>query len=296
MALLALNIRRSYDHSGTRLPAAPLRLSFPRVNRASFPAQALISSAIAHAVVIGWILFGPSLFGTSAPSRTLVAQDLSSTDHVIYLPRLGGGSEGNGHAGGGSLVRRKGSAIAPAHGTPGMSYPGPQAILSNPPSPTNNLQTIMRPAIKKPSVLSAFIPAPNVVQTTNAGPLPTIDSQRPLITRPSPTQLIAPNALKKTAANAVAPNILSATNDQPKLALPTGAPQPPSPPATNMKAPRAASSRSDAPLRPSTRRFPPPGADSQNLVSLSPNPGPLLRRLRFPPGEARGRFRHRPRF
>jgi hypothetical protein len=291
MALLALNIDHRFDRSGTRLPAPPLRLSFPKVNRASFPARALVFSLCAHALLISWILFGPGLLGAPETSQaTMQPDDLSAASHVIYLPRLGGGSEGNGYSGGGSVIRRKGSATIPTQGTPGISYPGPQAILSDPPQPTNKFQTILRPALKKPPILRDFVAAPNAVQMTNAE-LPVLDQEQPAIPRPLPTQLLAPNAPWRPDAktSVAAPSILSATNEQPKLALPTTGPQPPAPPATNMKVPKAASSRTET-SAPQYSPVPTSGPDLQNLVSLSPNPAPPTPSPQLPVGEARGRF------
>jgi hypothetical protein len=290
MALLALNIHHKYDRSGTRLAFPPLRLSFPKINRASFPAQALVFSLVAHVSLMGWVLFGPSLLGDSTPpQRQETTKELASSDQVIYLPRLGGGSEGSGYAGGGSLIRRKGSPVPPAHGTQGVSYPGPQAILSDPAQPTNKFQTIMRPAVKNPPILRAFVSAPNIVQTTDAGPLAAPELNK--LARPSPTALIAPNALKQPRANSIAaPAILSASNEQPKLALPTGAPQAPSLPATEMKAPKAAGARAGDSAAPQYSPVPTSGPDMQNLVSLSPNPAPAAPSSALPVGEARGRF------
>ncbi|MEI4861345.1 hypothetical protein Q8G41_27540, partial [Klebsiella pneumoniae] len=55
------------------------------------------------------------------------------------------------------------AAAAPAHLSKGFAYPGPQAILSDPPNPTNVFQTIQRPLLVHPELIHKLIPLPNVV-------------------------------------------------------------------------------------------------------------------------------------
>ena len=69
---------------------------------------------------------------------------------------------------------RKGSDTVPAGGTAGISYPGPQLVVSNPPKPRNRIQTILQPALKNPRTLPPLIPVPNIVQRANATPLPSL--------------------------------------------------------------------------------------------------------------------------
>src|SRR5579862_8743589 len=125
MALLSLNIQdRPITAPGQfKRLAGAVRLSFPRVDRALLPGRAFVSSLLIHALVVSSLLFWPALYGVSAPNqnRNLEAED-DAASHVIYLPRLGGGSEGNGYDGGGSLIKRKGSPTTPAHSSQGVSY------------------------------------------------------------------------------------------------------------------------------------------------------------------------------
>ena len=95
---------------------------------------------------------------------------------MIYLPVLGGGGEGNGHAGGSPGEASKASSPAPSRASKGRAYPGPQPILSDPVNPTNDRQTIIQPAREqeKPKILQQFVPLPNMVKIAKPKlPLPT---------------------------------------------------------------------------------------------------------------------------
>ena len=105
---------------------------------------------------------------------------LSDAKGVIYLPVLGGGGEGSGSKGGSPGVSSKESSPAPSRSSKGIAFPGPQPILSNPPNPTNQRQTIIQPAKEKPKVLQEFVPLPNMVKVAKPHlPLPSdlVDGQ-----------------------------------------------------------------------------------------------------------------------
>ncbi len=46
----------------------------------------------------------------------------------------------------------------------GLVYPGPQPMFSDPPDPTNRIQTLLQPAIEDPAILAPPLSLPNVVQ------------------------------------------------------------------------------------------------------------------------------------
>src|SRR5258707_1296221 len=138
-----------------RAEAAVPPLTFPEVSH-GLPIRGLFLSAIAHEVVIVIIfLFSFALSRTHLPASRVFngTIKLSDAKGVIYLPVLGGGSEGGGHQGGSPGVSSKESSPAPSRSSKGMAFPGPQPILSNPPDPTNQRQTIIQPAKEKPKVL-----------------------------------------------------------------------------------------------------------------------------------------------
>ena len=61
-------------------------------------------------------------------------------------------------------ARAKKSTELQASNAKGLSYPGPQTIISDPPNPTNSIQTVLQPDIENPPVLIPPIPLPNIVQ------------------------------------------------------------------------------------------------------------------------------------
>src|SRR5580700_2773703 len=110
MALLALEISpsRALPSLEDRLRLeSPVPLTFPIVGRGLFPARSLFCSLLTHGVILGMLLFTPILYSVTSRSQAVDLEAEADTTHVLYLPRLGGGSEGNGRAGGGSIVRRK---------------------------------------------------------------------------------------------------------------------------------------------------------------------------------------------
>jgi hypothetical protein len=271
-----------------------LQLSFPNMNRGLMPRRGLVFSLLTHLLVIGVVLMLPKYFGAATASRTraLEAEDYNPADNAIYLPRLGGGSEGNGHSGGGPLISQKGTVTTPAPTNRGLSDPGPQAILSDPPHPTNTFQTIMRPALKNPPELKTLVRVPNVVKTTDAGPLAGIDSQappRPIAPVSQLTFRAPQQRIRKASATSDAviedrpPSV-----DAPTLTLPAYAPQRPSLP--ELHAPKVATAKTAAPAAPQFSPVPTSGPDDQNLLAISLVPAPPGSPTNLPDGEARGRF------
>ena len=116
------------------------------------PARGLLYSVIGHEVAL-FALFLIFTYGLPAlrPQKLLVRAN--SQDRVIYLPELGGGTEGVKTPGGGPTAAPQLSA-APAHASKGFAYPGRQSILSDPPNPTNAFQTLQRPLLVHPAPLS----------------------------------------------------------------------------------------------------------------------------------------------
>jgi hypothetical protein len=127
-----------------------------------FPGRGLLFSTIGHEVIIfGLFLLVTYVLPMLQPAK-LVATD-NPQDHIIYLPELGGGSEGEKSPGAGQSAPQQ-PAAAPARASKGFAYPSKQAILSNPPNPTNLIQTIQRPLLVRPERLNKLVPAPNIVQ------------------------------------------------------------------------------------------------------------------------------------
>ena len=145
----------------------PPPLTFPDVSHGYLPGRALFLSSIVHElIVVALLLLSFAISRTHLPASRSFNDTIKLSDAkgVVYLPVLGGGSEGSGHTGGSPGVSSKESSPTPSRSSKGMAYPGPQPILSNPPDPTNQRQTIIQPAKEKPKVLQEFVPLPNMVK------------------------------------------------------------------------------------------------------------------------------------
>ena len=252
--------------------SAPPPLTFPDVSHGYLPGRALFFSSIIHELVIGVILLlSFTLTRTQLPASRVFNETIKLSDAkgVIYLPVLGGGSEGSGSKGGSPGVSSKESSPAPSRSSKGIAFPGPQPILSNPPNPTNQRQTIIQPAREKPKVLQEFVPLPNMVKVA-----------KPHL--PLPSDLVAGKPDLPEFHPAV-----QAPVQPPRIALPATPPPAPIRPAAEAPK-RAAGEKEIAPpkLKPAQTL----GADEQALVSLSPTPTLPQQAPKIPEGEARGQF------
>src|SRR6478736_7726486 len=251
--------------------SAPPPLTFPEISH-GLPIRGLFLSAIAHELVVVVIfLFSFALSRIPLPAARVFNETIKLSDAkgVIYLPVLGGGSEGSGSKGGAPGVSSKESSPAPSRSSKGIAFPGPQPILSNPPNPTNQRQTIIQPAREKPKVLQEFVPLPNMVKVA-----------KPHL--PLPSDLVAGKPDLPEFHPAV-----QAPVQPPRIALPATPPPAPIRPAA--AAPKRAAGEKEvaAPkLKPSQTL----GPDEQALVSLSPTPTLPEANPEMPLGEARGRF------
>src|SRR5262249_23787302 len=126
------------------------------------PGRGLLYSIIVHEVGL-FVFFLLFTYGLGLPRAQKLRANSNIQDHLIYLPELGGGTEGQKSPGGGVSTAQPASA-APARASKGFAYPGSQAILSDPPQPNNAFQTVMRPLIVHPKPIEKLIPLPNIVQ------------------------------------------------------------------------------------------------------------------------------------
>jgi len=247
-------------------------LTFPDVSHGYLPGRGLFLSSIVHElIIVALLLLSFSISRTHLPGSHSFNDTIKLSDAkgVVYLPVLGGGSEGSGRTGGSPGVSSREASPTPSRSSKGMSYPGPQPILSNPPDSTNERQTIIRPALEKPKVLQEFVPLPNMVKVA-----------KPHL--PLPSDLVGGTPELPEFHPAVQPQATP-----PRIALPATPPPAPIRPAA--EAPKRASGEKEvAPpkLKPSQAL----GADEQALVSLSPTPTLPEANPEMPLGEARGRF------
>jgi hypothetical protein len=142
------------------------------VNERRLPLRGLLYSLILHEIAIGAMIFIPPVLGPRHPNwpeehweATMIPKG------VLYLPQIGGGSEGSSP----KKVSHKSSgpkAPAAVASRPGPTFAGNQEIVSNPPNPTNHIQTILQPDLPKPPELKGFVPLPNMVFLAKALPPP----------------------------------------------------------------------------------------------------------------------------
>src|SRR5713226_4073904 len=142
-------------------PAPPL--SFREIGYGYSTGRSLGYSVLLHQfVLLLVVLWGHFTFVRTVEARPRRLDNAVAIDRVLYLPTLGGGSEGAGKAGGGSGSESDLSQGVRARGRRGFAYPGPQPVVSDPPRATLGIQTILQPALNNPPLLRRFIPLPNI--------------------------------------------------------------------------------------------------------------------------------------
>ena len=154
--------------------------TFTEVATGAVPGRGLSFSVVLHGVAVLVIV----MISNSAlmRPRSLVVTPLrapNSQESVLYLPVLGGGSEGGGQIGGGSGEAGKMSSGLRAKSHRGFAYPGPQPMVSNPPGATLGTQTILQPSLDKLPLLHRDLPLPNILRP---GPPPVAPpAEKPLV-------------------------------------------------------------------------------------------------------------------
>jgi hypothetical protein len=138
----------------------------------------------------------------------------------MYLPLLNGGSLGMSFPARKAEKSPEKPSIAAAPSIKGLSYPGPQPIVSDPPKPTNTIQTLLQPALKAPPVLPPPLSLPNLVQIADAGTVPQPKSPNPTVSTPEEVRPADPtpaNAPEVKPARMVLPPV--PTDVQPEVTM-----------------------------------------------------------------------------
>ena len=251
-------------------------LTFLEVRSGYRPGWSLASSFVLQAgvvVLITFLALVPPRIGRPSHLQFVNVIDFSSPDRVVFLPSVGGGSEGNRA---GSPGKPGGSPIPPVHSSEGFSYPGAQAMVSDPPQAFNPTQTLLQPATKALPALREFVPLPNVVEMASAAP------------ESVPARIVVKPSSHAAIADAVAPEVQL---QAPKLTLPvTATGKMPSLAVQEAPAPPKAVEKPVAPPAVELSEVPRIGRDSKNLLSLSAIPAPPDLPIKFPSAEARGHF------
>jgi hypothetical protein len=157
----------------TRLALPPYRppLDAPRFGEIGYgyrPQRSFGYSLMFHVCALFLLAFAARL-AALRPNVVVVKPQLEAAQRSrLLLPFLGGGHEGQGHRGGSSGKTRKDAAGGlRAQSRRGFAYPGPQAIISNPPHAVLGTQTILQQMKNLPH-LRHEIPLPNLVRPASA--------------------------------------------------------------------------------------------------------------------------------
>src|SRR5438309_274709 len=302
MALLSLEdeVRSAFSHLAPAPPPAPVRLAFTEVRPGHRLGWPLAYSFILHELVLFAIVLLSIIASRFHPIKEAESLRVNPTDQVIYLPVLGGGSEGNGHEGGLSGDVEPKSAPAPARASKGFTYPGPQPILSEPPKPDNTQQTLLQPRLKLPPKLQDFVPLANIVQMANAAPAP-LDIRKNKSSITHVPKLIEPPKLKlpatKLRVTPIQPDLPEFhppeidSREAPKLAMPVNAPEELAP--LKVQKEQVAKKAEKAVQPPKAEQVVSAasrGKDLQTLIALSPTPAPPGPPPSIPAAESRARF------
>lgn len=285
MALLSLDLRR-HD------PAAAAEFTFhsAELSQRLFPGWGLFYSTLLHAALAFGLVSWTTLF---PPRIQLPAKHWELTmlpKDVLYLPQLGGGSAGGGAGGGERDTHEVRQGSLAAKSKPGVSYPGSQAIVSDPPNPTNHIQTVLQPELLDPLPIQSFLSLPNMVKLARSAPPVMAEA-------PVPTRVLAPSpvvgeAEPQTSTGLQLPAVIDrvpTAPEPPKLTLAAAVPAvlqpasaPPPVPAAQAAVPQPQKKPDVAPL--------PDGRNARTLLALSVSPAPPDTASKVPPGETRGQF------
>ena len=201
MALTLLNLHEPAPLYPRRtLSPRPFGLKSANLNRGIVPKRGLLYSFVVHTFGLASLLALPALDNywqpLPPPADHLFVIDMASKSKLVYFPELNSRDESE-------APKRSKESKAPEDKrakakdlrTKGLSNPGQQAIVSDPPNPTNTLQTLLQPALVDPPNLQQPVPLPNIIQIAKAVPLPKPEPPKPELTVarkdlavPAPTQ------------------------------------------------------------------------------------------------------------
>ncbi len=308
----------------------PYLFASANLGRAYFPGRGILYSLLVHEIVFFALIFvprPPHLTDWARPIERTTKIDPGEPRKVFYLPILGGGSEGVGLQAKNPSAEQKETSGASSPRTRGMTYPGRQLILSDPPNPDNRIQTVLQPTLRKPPPLKLPVFLPNLVLIANSGPALLLSPADPLMKPPAlpapAAPPLVPSVVQPSGRKAVELMLPPVTpsqpipKDMPKLVLPESisqnvpiaAPGPPEPAPAAEQAQRITGNpvpQRDIPLPEPSQKLveqktsnasglelspvPMRGNDARTLLALTPTPAPHDRPFEVPPGEARGRF------
>ena len=305
---LGLNSGEKPPKSGARreqLSFAAMKLEYRY-----WPGRGLLYSFLFHEIVFFGMLFVSISLSLGRLSNLAEAprRDRLDLSDVVYLPPIGGGASADEADNGPEAP----SAVS-SPSVEGLSFEGPQPIISDPPDPTNIFQTLLQPELEAPQTIQQPLLLPNLVQMAVAERLPSAADQlgealvQPILPTATPPPVAPPDLPLPQPIVEVVPEepILPTLFEE----LEGVELEQRSLPDVEVSTLRQAEGRSDPAFGPSSVQnrgireslpdapmdldFPeldPRGTDSQTILALSPLPADLIGPVTAPAGEARGRF------
>lgn len=176
MAIIRLKLQTSGAARAPRpTPGPEDSVRFTSLRNSYFPGRGVPLSLAVHGILFCILFFlrvpKDTRTGDPAPPRAAVIEK-SEPRVVMYLPLIGGGTLGLPQPDPGKGKGAKAKAVSapeiPAARARGMSYPGRQEILSDPPDPTNRIQTLEQPELLDAPILPPPLALPNLVQIAEA--------------------------------------------------------------------------------------------------------------------------------
>ncbi len=286
-ALEALDSLAALSSKSTKVHVRPVRrartsitISVPKEPKRS---SAFFTSLLLHFAVIFFLVEVP--FSALLPHhkiQTVHLPQIVYEFHAIELPKDlpalkppgPGGQPGKG------IHPHK----APARGS--IAFHPKATVVSNPPHPDNNFQTIIQPSAPRNVKIKIRLRLPNVIM---GGMLPVHTPPPPV--PPPPMKLSVPRTLNSltvpqvTVASATPPKLIipaSATPNMPPIPMP----EPPPPPL----APKLKAAAQITPVAPNVGMATLANGSQSRLLLLSLNPAPPSAKISLPAGNSYGAF------
>lgn len=245
-------------------------------------ASAFFTSLLLHISVIFFLLRVPfSVFLHPHHSQSLRLPQIVYEFHEIELPQDLPALKPPGP--GGQPGKGTHPKEAPARGS--MAFHPKATIVSNPPNPDNNLQTIIQPRVPHNVIIKMNLRLPNIIV---GGALQVPGPPPPT---PPPMKLSVPTTLQSLTIPQVAvvspttPNLIIPASSSPNLP-PIPMPGPPPPPLV----PQLKASAPITPVIPSVGLAAMANGKQSQLLVLSMNPAPPASSVTIPAGNRYGAF------
>jgi len=303
-------------------PYRPAPFAFTSINLSGgyFPGWGIPCSILIHQIPIILAIFLSTLPSPPPPAPPPPLPAAKARPHIqwMYFPKLPNVSQAAKASISAPTVLKP--SPAPASAAKGLVYPGPQEIVSDPLEPTNNIQTLIQPALKNAPIIEPPLPLPNLVLKADAGlappprPLPPpvkppVEEQPKAAVVPPPPvpEPEPPPTVNVSNVVATAPLPLKPAQSPEFIASPPlpqtvtvneetkPAPAKPEPDKGPDEAPKTetASANAEQPKQGEpalAAAVPTQGPDLDTVVALSPMPSDSAQPAKIPLGEARGRF------